>query len=155
MSWNDALAYTQWLSKQTGHDYRLPTEAQWEYADRAGSTSNYWWGRELGEGHAHCFACESGLDPRVVTKVGRFKPNPFGVYDTAGNVEEWVYDCYHDNYLSAPTDGAVFEGGDCKLRVVRGGAFSSGPKALRSVARNKLRAESANDSVGFRVVRMD
>lgn len=155
ISWNDALNYTQWLSKNTGHDYRLPSEAQWEYAARAGTSTNYWWGRELGEGHAHCFACETGLDSRVPTKVGRFKPNPFGVYDTVGNVQEWVYDCYHDNYNGAPADGSVFEGGDCKLRVVRGGAFSSGPKGLRATARDKLRAESANDSLGFRVVRVD
>jgi len=155
VSWNDALAYTQWLSKRTGRDYRLPSEAQWEYAARAGTSTNYWWGRELGANKAHCIACDTGLDPRLPTRVGRFAANPYGLYDTAGNVQEWVYDCYHENYEGAPGDGSVFEGGNCKLRVVRGGAYSSGPKSLRSAARDKLQAETANDSVGFRVVRVD
>ena len=155
VSWNDALAYTQWLSQNSGHDYRLPTEAQWEYAARAGTASNYWWGRNLGENNAHCIACETGLDPRAPTRIGHFKPNPYGLFDTAGNVQEWVYDCYHDNYHGAPTDGTVFEGGDCKVRVVRGGAFSSGPKGLRATSRDKLSASSGNDGVGIRVVRID
>ncbi len=155
VSWNDALAYTQWLSKQTGKDYRLASEAQWEYAARAGTSTNYWWGRDLGEGKAHCMACESGLDPRQPTRIGRFAANAYGLYDTAGNVQEWVYDCDHQNYEGAPKDGSVFEGGDCKRRVIRGGAFSNGPKSLRSAARDKLQADSANDSVGFRIVRVD
>lgn len=153
VSWNDALAYVQWLSAQTGKSYRLPTEAEWEYAARAGTTSAYWWGRDLGEGHAHCFACETGLDPRAPTRMGRFDPNPFGLYDTAGNLQEWTYDCFHDNYEGAPRDGSVFEGGDCQYRVVRGGAFSSGPKALRPAARDRFPADSGNDSIGIRVVR--
>lgn len=153
VSWNDALAYAKWLSAQTGKDYRLPSEAEWEYAARGGTSSNYWWGRDLGQGNAHCFACETGLDPRQPTKIGRFKANPYGLYDTSGNVQEWTYDCYHDNYEGAPNDGSVFEGGDCKHRVVRGGAYSSGPKALRSTARDKFAADGANDSIGLRVVR--
>jgi len=153
VSWDDALAYTKWLSTQTGQAYRLPSEAEWEYGARGGTMSPYWWGRDIGAGKAHCFACDTGLDPRQPTKIGRFAANPYGVYDTAGNVEEWVYDCWHENYDGAPGDGAVFEGGDCGQRVVRGGAFSSGPKALRSAARGKFVAGTANDSVGFRVVR--
>jgi len=153
VSWDDALAYAKWLSNQTGKSYRLPTEAEWEYAARGGTTGNYWWGRELGAGKAHCFACETGLDPRQPTRIGRFPANPYGLYDTAGNVEEWTYDCFHDSYEGAPGDGSVFEGGDCRYRVVRGGGYSSGPKALRSSARNKFHQDTANDSIGFRVVR--
>jgi formylglycine-generating enzyme required for sulfatase activity len=153
VSWNQALAYTRWLSAQTGKRYRLPSEAEWEYAARAGTTTPYWWGRQLGENNAHCFACESGLDPRKTTQVGRFKPNAFGLYDTAGNVEEWVHDCFHASYQGAPNDGSVFEGGDCPNRVARGGAFSSGPQGLRVTARNKFPQSSANDGLGFRVVR--
>jgi hypothetical protein len=108
VSWNQALAYTRWLSAQTGKRYRLPSEAEWEYAARAGTSTPYWWGRPLGENNAHCFACESGLDPRKPTQVGRFKPNAYGLYDTAGNVEEWVHDCFHANYQGAPNDGSVF-----------------------------------------------
>jgi formylglycine-generating enzyme required for sulfatase activity len=85
--------------------------------------------------------------------VGRFAPNPFGLYDTAGNVEECVHDCVHPNYEGAPDDGSVFEGGDCTHRVVRGGAFSSGPKSLRVTTRGKFLQKSANDGLGFRVVR--
>jgi formylglycine-generating enzyme required for sulfatase activity/serine/threonine protein phosphatase PrpC len=153
VSWDDALAYTKWLTQRTGKAYRLPSEAEWEYAARGGTTNNYWWGREVGAGKAHCFACDTGLDPRQPTRIGRFPANPYGVYDTAGNVEEWVYDCHHDNYEGAPADGSVFEGGDCAQRVVRGGSFSSGPKALRSATRSKFTAGSSNDSIGFRVVR--
>jgi formylglycine-generating enzyme required for sulfatase activity len=153
VSWNDAADYAKWLSIQTGKNYRLPTEAEWEYAARAGTTTSYPWGRALGRDNAHCFACETGLDQRLPTKVGRFAPNAFGVYDMAGNVEEWVYDCYNKNYEGAPSDGSVFEGGDCSVRVVRGGAYSSGPKALRSSSRNTFRFDSGNDSIGIRVVR--
>jgi formylglycine-generating enzyme required for sulfatase activity len=153
VSWDDAVAYTKWLSVQTGKNYRLPTEAEWEYAARAGSPTAYPWGRSLGREHAHCFACETGLDPRQPTKVARFDPNPFGTYDMSGNVDEWVYDCYNKNYEGAPSDGSVFEGGDCSVRVIRGGSFSSGPKALRSSARNKFRFDSGNDSIGIRIVR--
>ena len=153
VSWNDAVEYSKWLSAQTGKSYRLPTEAEWEYAMRAGSATAYPWGRKLGRDKAHCFACETGLDQRRPTKVGRFDANAFGVYDLAGNVEEWVYDCYNKNYQGAPDDGSVFEGGDCSVRVVRGGAYSSGPKALRSSARNKFQYDSGNDSIGIRIVR--
>jgi len=153
VSWNDTLAYTKWLSAQTGKTYRLPTEAEWEYAVRAGTSTAYWWGRKLGSDKAHCFACDTGLDPRLPTKIGRFEPNAFGLYDLAGNVEEWVYDCYNKNYEGAPTDGSVFEGGDCSVRVIRGGAYSSGPKALRSSARAKFRYDIGNDNIGIRIVR--
>ena len=153
VSWNDALAYSKWLSTQTGHSYRIPTEAEWEYAARAGTTAAYWWGRRLGRDHGHCFACETGLDPRKPTRTGRFAANAFGVFDLNGNIEEWVYDCYNKNYAGAPTDGSVFEGGDCSVRVTRGGAFSSGPKALRSASRSKFRYDVGNDSIGIRVVR--
>lgn len=153
VSWNDAQAYADWLSRKTGKGYRLPSEAEWEYGARAGTATGYWWGRDIGAGKAHCFACDTGLDPRQPTKIGRFGANPYGLYDTAGNVEEWVYDCWHESYEGAPSDGAVFEGGDCGQRVVRGGAYSSGPKALRSMTRGKFAAGTANDSVGFRVVR--
>ena len=153
VSWDDAVAYTRWLSTQTGKTYRLPTEAEWEYAARGGTTTAYYWGRNLGADNAHCFACETGLDPRRPTKLGRFAANPFGVHDLAGNVEEWVADCYNRDYQAAPNDGSVFPGGDCTVRVIRGGAFSSGPKALRSSARNTFRFDSGNDSIGIRVVR--
>lgn len=154
VSWNDALAYVKWLSKQSGKNYRLPTESQWEYAARAGSDTAYYWGRKLGRSNAHCFACDTGLDPRRPTAIGRFNPNKFGLYDMAGNIQEWVYDCYHGTYDTAPTDGSVFEGGDCTVRVLRGGGYGSGPKKLRSAARDKLRFDKGNDQTGIRVIRL-
>jgi formylglycine-generating enzyme required for sulfatase activity len=153
VSWDDALAYTQWLSSQTGKKYRLPSEAQWEYAALGNTTSKYWWGRQLGNGRAHCFDCNSGLNPRVPTTVGRFPANLFGLYDTAGNVAEWVRDCWHPTYQDAPTDGAVWEGGDCSQRVVRGGSFLNTGKSIRPKARSKWSSQRGYDSVGFRVVR--
>ncbi len=153
VSWDDALAYTQWLSSQTGKKYRLPTEAQWEYAAIANTESRYWWGRDLGSGRAHCFNCDTGLNPRSPTRVGRFGANPFGLHDTAGNVAEWVRDCWHPNYQGAPTDGSVWEGGDCTHRIARGGSFLNTGKSVRPKARSKWKSQRGYDSVGIRVVR--
>jgi len=153
VSWDDAFAYTRWLSKQTGKRYRLPSEAEWEYAARAGTTTPYWWGFDVGQGNAHCFDCKTGLNPRLPTRIGRFKPNPFGLYDTAGNVSEWVYDCYHPSYTNAPRDGGVWEGGDCSYRMARGGSYSTTSKSIRAAKRSKWRSTKGYDSVGFRVAR--
>jgi formylglycine-generating enzyme required for sulfatase activity len=153
VSWDDALAYTRWLSTQTGKKYRLPTEAQWEYAALADTATNYWWGRELGIGRAHCFNCDTGLNPRAPTSVGRFPANLYGLHDTSGNVAEWVRDCWHPNYQDAPTDGSVWEGGDCTYRVARGGSFLSAGKSVRAKKRAKWRSQRGYDSVGFRIVR--
>ena len=153
VTWDDAYAYTKWLSNQTGHRYRLPSEAEWEYAASAGTTTPYWWGFDPGENNAHCFDCKTGLNPRQATRVGRFEPNPLGLYDTAGNVSEWVHDCYHSNYQGAPDDGTVWEGGDCSKRVARGGNFANPSKSIRSAKRSKFNAQGRFDSVGFRVVR--
>jgi len=153
VSWDDALYYTRWLSEQTGERYRLPSEAEWEYAARAGTDTRYWWGNDIGRGKAHCTGCRSGLDPRRPAPVGSFDPNPFGLYDTAGNVAEWVRDCYHDSYEGAPADGGVWEGGDCSVRIVRGGSFSSVPDWLRSTKRDKFASDTRLDTLGFRVAR--
>ncbi|MSQ66686.1 MAG: hypothetical protein EXR83_00625 [Gammaproteobacteria bacterium] len=153
VSWDDALAYVGWLSAQSGKRYRLPSEAEWEFAARAGTLTRHWWGTAAGENLAHCFDCASGLDPRQPVPGGHFKPNPWGLFDTAGNVEEWVNDCYHPNYTGAPSDGSVFEEGECSYRVVRGGGFASASKSLRVTARAKLVANGANDTVGIRVAR--
>jgi formylglycine-generating enzyme required for sulfatase activity/serine/threonine protein phosphatase PrpC len=153
VSWDDANAYVAWLNSQTGEYYRLPSEAEWEYAAAAGTTTPFWWGFDVGERKAHCFDCNSGLNPRQPTRVGRFEPNPFGLHDTAGNVAEWVQDCYHADYQGAPADASVWEGGDCTFRVARGGSFSSASTSLRSRKRAKLRGNAGYDNVGFRVVR--
>jgi formylglycine-generating enzyme required for sulfatase activity/serine/threonine protein phosphatase PrpC len=153
VSWEDAHAYTRWLSKETGSEYRLPSEAEWEYAALGGTDTPYWWGFEVGQNQAHCQKCETGLDPEQPTRVGRFDANPFRLHDTAGNVAEWVHDCFHESYDGAPTDGGVWEGGDCTHRLVRGGSFHSAPPGIRSRARSKHRPNDIYDTVGIRVVR--
>ena len=153
VSWTDATAYAQWLSRETGQRYRLPSEAQWEYAARAGTATPYWWGFELGENRGHCFDCKSGLNPRQPTRVGRFEPNPFGLYDTSGNVAEWTRDCYHPNYNGAPNDASAWEGGDCNVRVTRGGSYGNTGRSLRNAARAKRPAQQGNDETGIRLVR--
>ena len=153
VSWEDAVAYAKWLSRMTGKRYRLPTEAEWEYAARAGTTTNYWWGRDLTSGQAHCVACENNLDPRAPTKIASFPANPFGLFDTQGNVQEWVSDCYRNNYEGAPVDGTAVIVDACNERVVRGGSYSSGPRSLRTAARDKLPPSTRNDFTGFRIAR--
>ncbi len=153
VSWDDALYYTRWLSEQTGERYRLPSEAEWEYAARAGTGTQYWWGRKIGRGNAHCVGCDSGLDPRKPAPVDSFQPNAFGLYNVSGNVTEWVHDCYHPNYEGAPSQAVVWEGGDCAVRIVRGGSFSSVPDSLRSARRDRFKSDTRLDNIGFRVVR--
>lgn len=153
VSWDDALAYTKWLSRQTGKKYRLLSEAEWEYAARGGTTTSFWWGTFAGASNAHCFDCKSDYNTSKPAKVGTYKPNPFGLYDTAGNLYEWVHDCYHRNYKEAPTDGSVWEGGDCKVRIVRGGAFRSPADSMRVENREKFPSNRGQYNVGFRIAR--
>jgi formylglycine-generating enzyme required for sulfatase activity/serine/threonine protein phosphatase PrpC len=153
VSWDNALAYTKWLSKQTGKKYRLPSEAEWEYAARGGERSMYWWGSRKGEGNAHCFDCGTELNTNKPAKVGSYKPNQYGLYDTAGNLYEWVHDCYHRNYDGAPNDGSVWEGGDCSVRVVRGGAYRSPANSMRVENRETFPSGKGQYNVGIRLVR--
>jgi len=153
VSWNDAVDYAVWLSQQTRKRYRLPTEAEWEYAARAGTETAYWWGNEMKPGFANCMSCGTRRDRRQTEPVGSFKPNPFGLYDTAGNVSEWVQDCWHDNYQGAPSDGSAWEkehNGDCDGRVLRGGSFIGN---VRSSSREVFRAGARFRALGFRLVR--
>jgi formylglycine-generating enzyme required for sulfatase activity len=135
----------------TGKDYRLLTEAEWEYAARAGTTTAYYWGGEIGKGNAK--GCGSEWDSRQTSPVGSFKPNAFGLYDMAGNMWQWVQDCYHGDYKEAPTDGSAWTSGDCSNRVVRGGSWSSDPQVLRTANRRGAAAGGRDDDLGFRVGR--
>ncbi len=153
VKWDDAYYYAKWLSEQTGHQYRLLSESEWEYAASTGKKSTFWWGYNEEPGKAHCFGCDSGLDPRKPSKTGGFDANNFGLYDTSGNVAEWVQDCWHDNYNGAPADGSVWEGGDCNYRVVRGGAYLSPQQSIRNAKRDKLKSDAGYDHVGIRLAR--
>jgi len=155
VSWDDAQAYAQWLSRQTGKRYRLPTEAEWEYAARAGTQTEYWWGNEIRQDNkawANCDGCGREWDNRQTAPVGSFPPNTFGLDDTAGNVWEWVQDCYHDDYRGAPGDGSAWEDGkNCGRRVIRGGSWGGRPVFLRSAFRSWNIPVDRNDILGFRL----
>ena len=156
VNWNDAVAYTDWLSRITGQRYRLLSEAEWEYAARAWTQTRYWWGDHLPPGRAACDGCGSAWDLGRAAPVGQFPANGLGLHDVHGNVWEWVQDCWHGNYLEAPTDGRAWEGeagGDCERRMMRGGSSVSQPATLR--AANRLRDNSSHrkSDVGFRVAR--
>jgi formylglycine-generating enzyme required for sulfatase activity/serine/threonine protein phosphatase PrpC len=153
VSWDDALAYTQWLSKQTGKRYRLLSEAEWEYVARAGTTTSFWWGTRAGSGNAHCFDCKTDFSTSKPARIGTYKPNAFGLYDTAGNLFEWVHDCYHRNYQDAPDDGSVWDGGDCNVRVVRGGSYGSPADSMRVENRHKFKSGKGQYNVGIRIAR--
>ena len=151
--WQDALAYTQWLSEQTGNRYRLPTEAEWEFAARAGSDARFWWGNQVGDSHANCFDCGGDWAGVKTAPVGSFSASPFAVNDMAGNVMEWVQDCYQPDYSGAPADGSAITAGDCSRRVVRGGGYDSPSESLRSASRDAREADTRLDNLGFRVVK--
>lgn len=153
VSWDDAQAYASWLSKQTGKKYRLPSEAEWEYAARGGQRTTYWWGSDKGKGNAHCFDCGSDLNTNKPAKVGSYKSNAYGLNDTAGNLYEWVHDCYHRNYTDAPADGSVWEGGDCSVRVVRGGSYRSPASSMRVENRETFPSNKGQYNVGIRLAR--
>ena len=154
VTWDDAVAYTKWLSAQTGHVYRLPTEAEWEYAARAGTQTRFWWGAQVGKNKANCFNCGSSWDRISTAPVGRFKANPFGLHDMTGNVMEWVADCYHANYDAAPVTGKARVETGCKAHVVRGGSYRSTSDNIRVTRRSEFKSDSALDQIGFRVVRV-
>ena len=151
VSWLDAKDFLKWLSDKTGQVYRLPSEAEWEYAARAGTKSTYWWGRDIGTDNANCRNCGTGGNQTF--PVGTFKPNPFGLFDTAGNAAEWVEDCWNDDYRHAPHDGSALTTGQCQLRVLRGGAFDSDAKYVASAARFRYDYDVRYLANGFRVVR--
>ena len=153
VNWHDARDYAAWLSRQTGKRYRLPSEAEWEYAARAGTTTRYSWGNEIGANRANCAGCGSDWDDEKTAPVGSFAANGFGLYDMHGNVFEWVEDCVHANYEGAPTDGSVWAGGDCDLRISRGGCWHFSPQSLRSAYRDMDPPSYRYHLVGFRLVR--
>ena len=153
VSWKDAVAYTQWLSRKTGKVYRLPTDGEWEYAARAGSVTRFWWGNKSAIAMANCEGCESIWSGEKTAPVGRFPANLFGLYDTAGNVFEWVSDCYHNTFEHAPKDGSALDKPGCGKRVIRGGAWSFPATESRSANRWRDFPTRSSDDTGFRVAR--
>ena len=154
VSWHDAADYAAWLSAETGKRYRLPSEAEWEYAARAGTTTAYAWGNERDGNRANCNGCGSRWDSEQTAPVGSFRANAWGLHDMHGNVWEWVEDCWHDSYRGAPRNGSAWtSGGDCGRRVLRGGAWGNTPGYLRSAYRGGDAAGLRVAYSGFRVAR--
>lgn len=167
LSWKDAHAYIAWLNgkvrdlpsahRSRDGPYRLPSEAEWEYAARAGTVTARWWGNAIGTGKANCNGCGSAWDGTLIAPVGSFGPNPFGLYDMLGNVWQWVEDCWNESYVGAPTDGTAWTSGACGNRVLRGGSWSNVPVYVRSAARSRAGAGGADfdysSYAGIRVAR--
>ena len=153
VSWEDAQSYVSWLSRETGEDYRLPTEAEWEYAARAGGTTKYGWGNEIGANRANCSGDECGDQWEYTAPVGSFPANAWGLHDMHGNVWEWVQDCWNGSYAGAPVDGSAWLSGDCSERVLRGGSWYDNPRFLRAAFRFRYSSGDRLSIYGFRVAR--
>jgi formylglycine-generating enzyme required for sulfatase activity len=151
ISWNDAQGFVQKLSQLTGKKYRLPSEAEWEYAAKAGTTSDYFWGDDVqsAKDYAWYFDNSNGK----TQTVGLKKPNPFGLYDIVGNVYQWSQDCWNVEYVSAPDDGKAWESGECSLRVLRGGSWNLRAQFLKTTTRYFVEADIPYVFSGLRVVR--
>ncbi len=169
INWNDAAAYVKWLSRISARHYRLPTESEWEFAARGGTTTARFWGEKpelacdyangadktaqsaiVGASSWTVHACSDGFV--FTAPVGSFKPNDVGLYDMLGNVWEWTAESYHPNYINAPTDGSIWQG-DGEKRALRGGSWNNGPRDLRAAVRNSNPPELRFNIFGFRVAR--
>ena len=160
VNWNDAQAYVKWLSRKTGHQYRLLSESEWEYAARAGTTGPFHFGSTIStdqanyDGNYTYGSGRKGVYWVRTLPVGSFPSNGFGLHDVHGNVSEWVEDCWHDSYSGAPGDGRAWTwGGDCGIRVLRGGSWIFIPRDLRSAGRFWDSTEDRNNYCGFRIAR--
>ena len=150
VSWTDAQQYAAWLAQATKKPYRLPSEAEWEYAARGGTQSKYWWGDKLQPGMAGCKDCGDAAGEQPA-KVGSFKPNPFGLYDMGGGVDQWVADCWHRTYQGAPNDGSAWSGGDCSSHVLRSGSWKNDSRYVRPSNRDGYDTNVRYPTHGFRV----
>jgi formylglycine-generating enzyme required for sulfatase activity len=168
LDWRDADAYIAWLNakvhrlrpalKDVKGPYRLPSEAEWEYAARAGTTTARWWGEAIGVNRANCNGCGSPWDDRLLANVDSFAPNPFGLFGMLGNAWQWTADCWHPNYLHAPDDGRAWSEKDCSKHVIRGGSWNSLPILVRSASRSFSTRDGGGEYdfsslTGFRVAR--
>jgi formylglycine-generating enzyme required for sulfatase activity len=153
VSWDDTQQYVKWLSKISGKPYRLPTEAEWEFAARGGTSTRFWWGEKMQTGKANCKDCGQPWTQEGPVAVGSFAANPFGLHDVNGSVWEWVQDCWHTSYKGAPADGHAWETPSCRERVIRGGSWREGASYMPSTTRFKYAASVRDGQNGFRVAR--
>ena len=148
VSWDDAKAYVQWLAAETRQPYRLLSEAEWEYACRAGTTTRFWWGDEVTSENANF-----GGNVGRTSEVGSYPASPFRLYDMHGNIWEWVEDRWHDTYEGAPDQGSAWIEGKHSGRVVRGGSWGGDPRSLRAAFRDRDGTDIRDNVLGFRVAR--
>lgn len=161
LDWKDAQAYIAWLNAKVGRGkngpYRLPSEAEWEYAARGGTTTARWWGDAIGMDNADCNGCGSKWDDSELAGVDNFNPNPFGLYGVLGTAWQWTQDCWHPNYVGAPKDASPWMTGDCTKHVLRGGSWDNLPIFVRSAARSGGADDGGeydySSLAGFRVAR--
>ncbi|HYM02441.1 MAG TPA: SUMF1/EgtB/PvdO family nonheme iron enzyme, partial [Stellaceae bacterium] len=151
LSWDDTQRYVAWLAKKTGHRYRLPSEAEWEYAARGRTTTHYWWGDQVGVGLANCSDCGGKQQKDAPLPVEDYKPNPFGLLGVHGGVAQWVADCWFPNYHGAPSDAGARDRKGCDSRVLRGGSFRNDHNNITSAVRNYYDASVRYTGNGFRV----
>jgi formylglycine-generating enzyme required for sulfatase activity len=153
LSWEDIGQYMAWLSSTSGHPYRLPTEAEWEYAARGGTTTRYWWGESVGMSLANCMDCGGIQDAYAPLPADALSANPFGLYDMLGGVAQWTADCWFPNYRGAPADATARESKVCDKRVLRGGSFRSSHDEITVTSRVSYDASVRYFVNGFRVAR--
>jgi formylglycine-generating enzyme required for sulfatase activity len=159
VGFDDAQAYVDWLKRTTGKNYRLPSEAEWEYAARGGTTTARYWGAGYADDCTYAnlaelpSGCADGF--KKTAPVGRYRPNGLGLYDMLGNVWEWTRDCWNSSYAGAPTDGSAWVVGDCSRRMARGASWDSNPKFARAATRSWQAVGYRGPELGFRVARTD
>lgn len=151
VSWSDAAQFATWLAETTGKPYRLPTEAEWEYAARGGTQTRFWWGEQFQPGMANCKNCTQLASNEPPSKVGSLKPNPFGLYDMGGSVDQWVEDCYHKNYQGAPADGSAWREDGCTSHVLRSGSWRNDQRYVRPSNRDGYDTNVRYPTHGFRI----
>jgi formylglycine-generating enzyme required for sulfatase activity len=151
ISWDDAQEFVRWLSQVSQKTFRLPSEAEWEYAARGGTQTKYWWGDQPQSDMANCKGCGGVYDPSQPLKVGSFKANPFGLYDMGGSVDQWVQDCWHKDYQGAPSDGSAWLDKTCVSRVIRSGSWRNDQSYVRPASRQAYDAAVRYPTHGFRV----
>ncbi|MFB9266437.1 SUMF1/EgtB/PvdO family nonheme iron enzyme [Bradyrhizobium erythrophlei] len=151
VSWSDARQYVAWLADSARKAYRLPSEAEWEFAARGGTQTKYWWGDQMQAGAASCKDCGGAGGAEQPVKVGSFKANPFGLHDMGGGVDQWVEDCWHKSYQGAPTDGSAWLGGDCASHVIRSGSWKNDARYVRPASRDNYDTNVRYPTHGFRV----
>ena len=151
ISWNDAKQYVAWLAETTRKPYRLPSEAEWEYAARGGTQTRYWWGDQFQQGMVNCRNCSDIPANDQPVKVGSLKPNPFGLFDMGGGVDQWVEDCWHKTYQGAPADGSAWVENECPSRVIRSGSWRKDSGYARTSSRGSYDTNVRYPTHGFRI----